>query len=500
MNIRRQFQSIAELIPDKTAMISSDGELKYEEFYNLTDRYAHALKSLGVEPGDRYNLVMTNSNRMMAIIVAGWQIGAIPAPINIRLNDETIQLLIEDSGANIAIVDEPLTEKQDAMEVIDNLTVVRSGTQSELENHLPSGNVDTEIEPRLDHEDALFLHTAGTTGRPKWVRLSHGNLESSRGVLPGAGLDSSDVGLHYFPLYHSGGIDLTVTRLLNGATIIIGSGWNPEDALQYVADYPVNGITLVPQMGYEMINHDAIDDYDLSSVEYIWVGGDTVSEELAASFRDIGAQPIQGYGLTETMAVISVRGLGETACPLDSTGRPINDIVNIKVIDPNTGQDVSTGEVGEIMITGDKVCSGYHNRPEEEEEAFDDGWLHTDDLGMIDDSGYLYITGRLDNMMIVGGENVYPTDVENTLEMHPAIAQAVVVAAPDERKGQIPVANIVLEEGENLSEDELKQWFIEEDAAFKHPRKIRFLNKLPKTAIGKIDRQHLMDEVADSAA
>jgi acyl-CoA synthetase (AMP-forming)/AMP-acid ligase II len=143
------------------------------------------------------------------------------------------------------------------------------------------------------------------------------------------------------------------------------------------------------------------------------------------------------------------------------------------------------------------VTPGYHDRPDAEADAFDEGWLHTDDLGRVDAEGYLHITGRLDNMMIVGGENVYPTDVEETLSEHPAIAQAVVVARPDERKGEIPVANVVLEAGGSLIEAELKTWFIDRDAAFKHPREVRFLEALPKTPVGKINRSALSERVRD---
>jgi long-chain acyl-CoA synthetase len=265
--------------------------------------------------------------------------------------------------------------------------------------------------------------------------------------------------------------------------------------LELIEREQVMGLDLVPQMGYELVHHDDVDDYDLSSVEYIFVGADTVSEELAAEFRDLGAQPVQAYGLTETMAVIAVTEFGDTDCPLDSTGEVIEDVARVRIVDPDTGEQVAPGEVGEILVRGDKVTPGYHDRPDAEADAFEAGWLHTDDLGRFDAEGYLHITGRLDNMMIVGGENVYPTDVEETLAEHPAIAQAVVVARPDERKGEIPVANVVLEAGKDLTEEALKAWFIDRDAAFKHPREVQFLETLPKTPVGKIDRSALSERV-----
>jgi acyl-CoA synthetase (AMP-forming)/AMP-acid ligase II len=347
----------------------------------------------------------------------------------------------------------------------------------------------------LDEEDALFLHTGGTTGRPKWVRITHANLAASLGTQLGQALDRTDRSLHYYPLYHSGGIDITLCRLLCGGTAVIGRGWDPEDALETIERHAVDGITVVPQMGYELVHHDDVDDYDLSSLEYFLVGSDTVTEELASEFRALGAQPMQAYGLTETMAVIAVTEFGDTDCPLDSTGKVIEDVARVRIVDPETGDPVEQGDVGEILVRGDKVTPGYHDRPDAEAEAFEDGWLHTDDLGRFDEDGYLHITGRLDNMMIVGGENVYPTDVEETLKEHPAVSQAVVVSIPDERKSEVPVANVVLEDGEDLTVEELKEWFIETDAAFKHPRHVRFMSELPTTPIGKIDRMSITEQV-----
>lgn len=502
MNVVHRLHNIADGYPDKTALVSDDGELTYSELIDEIDRYAAGLQEIGVGTGDRYTLVSNNSNRMLALLMAGWKIGAIPAPINPRLEGETIELMIADTGARIVFVDGPTTER--ALEVDGNETTDSNRTvifSRELEASLPTdpsnspSSSEPSVVPRLDSDDALFLHTAGTTGHPKWVRLTHGNLASSLAVMPAAGLDSTEMGLHYFPLYHSGGIDMTLCRLLRGATVVLGNSWDPEDALEKIERYEVDGVTLVPQMGYELVTHDAVGDYDLASLSYFLVGSDTVSEEVATAFRDLGAQPMQAYGLTETMAVIAVTTFGDTACPLDSTGKVVGDAATVKIVDPDTGDEVDTGEIGEIVIAGDKVAPGYHERPEQESAAFENGWLHTDDLGKFDDDGYLHITGRLTNMLIVGGENVYPTDVEETLERHPDVSRAVVVGVPDERKGQIPVANVILTEDSGLGVEDLKQWFIAQSAAFKHPREIRILEELPTTPLGKIDRTKLQKEV-----
>lgn len=521
MNVVHRLHSIADAYPQKTAVASVDGELTYEGLYERVDRYAAALTALGVEPDDQFNLLMGNSNRMLSLLIAGWQIGAIPAPINTRLGADDVGGLIADAGSSVVVVDETLGDIADAVESIETVSVYRSGDRAadadtdggSFESHLPDGRWKRTVTPRLDREDAVFLHTAGTTGRPKWVRLNHGNLAGSLGPMVGANLGAEDIGLHYYPLYHSGGIDMTLCRLLVGATTVIGRGWDPEDALRNIEQYEADGITIVPQMGYELAHHDAVSEYDLSSLSYFLVGSDTVTEELAGEFRRLGAQPMQAYGLTETMAVVAITAFGDEDCPLDSTGEVIEDVARIEIIDPDTGESVEAGEIGEILVTGDKLAAGYHERPEKEAEVFEGvpasggsgdtevgsssgRWLHTEDLGTFDEDGYLYITGRLDDMMIVGGENVYPTDVEETLAGHPAISQVVVVSVPDERKGEIPVANVVLEPGAELTDDELKEWFVERDAAFKHPRVVRFLEEIPKTALGKIDRAELQEEVA----
>ena len=494
MNVLHRLQSVADATADRTAVASVDGELTYGELYGRVDRYAAALGRLGIEPGDRFGLVMGNSIRTLCTLFAGWQRGTIPTPVNTRLDDATATALLDAAGASTVVLDSDFADRRDAFVDAGHEVVLSGSDAEEFDEHIPE-TATTEVEPRLDGDDALFLHTGGTTGRPKWVRITHGNLAASLGAQVGQGLDGTDRSLHYYPLYHSGGIDVTLCRLLCGGTVVIGRGWDPGEALARIERHAVDGITVVPQMGYELVHHDDVDDYDLSSLEYFIVGSDTVTEELASEFRDLGAQPMQAYGLTETMAVIAVTEFGDTDCPLDSTGEVIEDVARVRIVDPETGDPVERGAVGEILVRGDKVTPGYHDRPDA--DAFENGWLHTDDLGRFDDDGYLYITGRLDNMLIVGGENVYPTDVEETLAAHPAVAQAVVVGRPDERKGEIPVANVVLEAGEDLSAPELREWFIERDAAFKHPREVRFVESLPKTPVGKIDRSTLSEQVRE---
>jgi len=494
MNIVNRLRFVAAAYEDKPAVVTVEKELTYGELYDLVDRYAAALADLGIGADDRFALLMGNSTRMLSLILAGWQIGATAAPVNVRLGDDTIEFLVDDAEAGTVVVDESRDDLLAIAEGIEGADTITSGKDGDVESRLPT-SADPGVTPRLDDELALLLHTAGTTGRPKWVKHTNHTLSGSVGVAVGRKVGPEDRNLHYFPLYHSGGIDMTLSRLSCGGTVVIGSGWDPGEALELVERERVMGMDLVPQMGYEFVHHDDVDEYDLSSLEYIFVGADTVSEELAAEFRDLGAQPVQAYGLTETMAVIAVTEFGDTDCPLDSTGRVIGDLARGKVVDPETGEELPAGEIGEILLTGDKLTPGYHNRPEREAEVFEDGWIHTEDLGMVDEDGYLHITGRLDNMMIVGGENVYPTDVEETLKTHPAISQAVVVSIPDERKSEVPVANVVLEDDETLSEDELKQWFIETDAAFKHPRHVRFVAQLPTTPIGKIDRMSITEAV-----
>jgi len=493
MNVLHLLHTVGEAYSEETAVASVDGELTYEELYERVDRYAAALRT-HLEPGDRFSLFMGNSNRMLSVLLAGWQMGALPAPINTRLGVDEIAGLIEDAGARFVVVDEAYADRVDESVTPEGVPVYRSsgdgdgGHAGRFEAALPEGDVERCVRSKLDTEEAMFLHSAGTTGRPKWVRITHGNLAGSLGPMVAANLDADDVGLHYYPLYHSGGIDMTLCRLLCGATTVIGRGWDAEDALERIERHGANGITVVPQMGYELAHHDAVEDYDLSTFRYLLVGSDTLSEELAGEFRALGVQPMQAYGLTETMAVIAISAYGDEDCPLDSTGRVIEDVARVRIVDPQTGEEVPSGEIGEILVAGDKLAPGYHERPDADAEAFEDGWLHTDDLGSFDENGYLHITGRFDNMLIVGGENVYPTDVEETLAAHPSISQVVVVGAPDERKGEIPVANVVLQPGSELTESALQEWFIERDAAFKHPRIVRFVDELPKTALGKIDR------------
>ena len=489
MNITHRLSDVVAAYPDRTAVASGDGELTYAELADTVERYAVALREVGIDTGDRFNLLMVNSNRMLAILLAGWHLGAIPAPINYRLGDDAVRSIVAEADSAVVIVEGVLEHRAEAVSEVEGVSaIVSNGEDGDLDRRLPD-EAAVPFTPRLDGEAALLLHTAGTTGRPKWSRLTHGNLAACRAVSTAAGVTGEFTDLHYFPLYHSGGIDLTLCRLLVGATTVIGSSWDPEDALSYIESYACDGVVLVPQMGYELVNAEALSEYDRSSLRYIWVGGDTVSEKLASSFQSLGVRSIQGYGLTETMAVVSVTSLGDDDAPLASTGKVIEDIARVQVVDPETGEAKDAGEIGEITIAGDKVFDGYYNRPELDDEVLTpDGWMHTEDLGMLDADGYLHITGRLDDMMIIGGENVYPTEIETALKGHAGVNQASVVAIEDERRGQLPVANVVLEENVALTEEELKQWFVDRYARFKCPRRIRFLDDLPRTALGKVDK------------
>ena len=264
MNVLHLLHTVGEAYSEETAVASVDGELTYEELYERVDRYAAALRT-HLEPGDRFSLFMGNSNRMLSVLLAGWQMGALPAPINTRLGVDEIAGLIEDAGARFVVVDEAYADRVDESVTPEGVPVYRSsgdgdgGHAGRFEAALPEGDVERCVRSKLDTEEAMFLHSAGTTGRPKWVRITHGNLAGSLGPMVAANLDADDVGLHYYPLYHSGGIDMTLCRLLCGATTVIGRGWDAEDALERIERHGANGITVVPQMGYELAHHDAVE-------------------------------------------------------------------------------------------------------------------------------------------------------------------------------------------------------------------------------------------------
>jgi len=494
MNVAEHLDRVAATHPDRLALGGRDDELSYEELEARAAHLAGGLRAYGLDPGDRLGVLAPNRVRTFVLYYACWKAGVVPAPVNVRLGRDEVAFLLADADVRGLVRDDAYADLVDGVETPLPAVGFADGTSADRSlGDLFADPVTTH--PLVSDAEGVLLHTSGSTGRPKWVRQSHATLFSAVGLAYHHGLTPERTRINFFPLYHTGGIDHTLNQLLVGATTVIPGEFSVDRALAVVEAYDPTALLAVPTMMYDLVSDERAADCETPSLAYVVCGSDTVKRSLREEIRDVfGVPVVESYGMTEAPPVSVTPLSGPFA---EGATRPVASACEVQIRDPDTDDPLPAGETGEIVVRGDRVALGYHDRPEEERETFRDGWVHSGDLGKFDADGNLYITGRLDDMIVCGGENVYPKAVEETLLGHEAVAAVAVVPVPDERKGQKPVAYVVREPESEVTEGELRSWFVERAAAFEHPRRVEFVRELPRTPIGKIDKRTLEEEASD---
>jgi fatty-acyl-CoA synthase len=345
-------------------------------------------------------------------------------------------------------------------------------------------------------DTAVLMYTSGSTGSPKGVPLSHRNLFfASVNYLVDTDLTSEDTTLVTSPLFHVGGLNIFTLPLLHtGGTVVLQADFEPVQAWELLERHGVTKLFAIPTILNTMLSVDAWQDRELDALELVVSGGEPVPRELKDAFQEIGVPCVAAYGLTETTdGSLILRPDNAAGKPAECNGRPFTH-VDAKVVDPD-GNECPPGETGELLHRGPTVADGYHERPDVTAETWtDDGWLHTGDLAMVDEDGFYHIHGRADNMIISGGENIYPAEVENVLYSHESIEEAVVFGVPDEEWGEIVKAVIVTTTGEPIAHDRLRAFLADELARFKHPKDVEFAEELPQSGTGKIERQTVVEQ------
>ena len=349
------------------------------------------------------------------------------------------------------------------------------------------------VEQRAADETAVILYTSGTTGKPKGAELTHGNLRRNCATVAGtlAGLSPDDVLLGALPLFHSFGQTCTMNASVsNGSTVTMLPRFDPAKALEIIARDRVTIFQGVPTMYNAMLHCETADGADCSTLRLCMSGGAAMPAELMRAFEEkFGCIILEGYGLSETSPVASFNHPDKERKP-GSIGTPIEG-VEMKLVDDDRN-DVPQGEIGEIVIRGHNIMKGYWDRPEATAESIsDDGWFHSGDMGKVDEDGYFFIVDRKKELIIRGGYNVYPREVEEVLYEHPAVQEAAVVGVPDEALGEEVGAAVVLCQGSQADAEELKTYVKEQVAAYKYPRKLWFLDELPKGPTGKILKREI---------
>jgi long-chain acyl-CoA synthetase len=476
----------AERDPEHLAIKLDDFELNYQLLDEATARVAGLLKSKGIEPGDRVGIMLPNVPHFPVAFYGALRAGAVVVPMNVLLKPREVGFYLKDPEAKLVFAWHDFAEaaEQGASDAGAEVILVKPG---EFEQSLFEQEADHGMADRSGDDTAVILYTSGTTGTPKGAELTHdnllGNVETILSTL--IEMQPDDVVLGALPFFHVFGLTCGLNSTLKaGGTLTLIPRFDPDHALEIFERDRVTIFEGVPTMYVAMLHSDKADDADVSSLRLCVSGGSAMPGEVLRSFEEkFGCKILEGYGLSETSPVASFNH-PDRERKVGSIGTPIAG-VEMKVVDEDDNE-VEGGEVGEIVIKGPNVMKGYWGKPEETEKAIKDGWFHTGDMAKIDDEGYFFIVDRKKEMILRGGYNVYPREIEEVLYEHPAIAEAAVVGVPDDKMGEEVGAAIVLKKGEDASADDIRSFVKEQVANYKYPRKIWFVDELPKGPTGKI--------------
>lgn len=493
----------------RTALISSGAELRYEDFADRVDRLANSLADRGIAKDERVAYLGENHAAFLETLFACGTLGAVFVPLNTRLAPPEIQFALQDSGSRVLVHAETLSglAAPGSRETgVERRIVVRDAPEGaavaegegagvvveDLEAVIAAG-ADSHPDVPVSLEDpAIILYTSGTTGRPKGALLTHGNMTwNSINVLVDYDLVSTDVALMIAPMFHVASLGMGVLPvLLKGGTVILEPRFEPGRTLHLIEKYKATSISGVPTTYQMLCEHPDWDSTDISSLQKLTCGGSAVPMRVLEAYEARGLHFSGGYGMTETAPGATSLAPEKSREKTGSAGLP-HFFTDVRIMDPLKGQ-AGPRQVGEIQISGPNVIKEYWNRPDATAEAYADGvWFKSGDMGYTDEEGYLYISDRLKDMIISGGENIYPAEVEQIIIELDAVSSVAVIGVPDEKWGEVPKAIVTAREGFTLSEQDVQDHLQNRLARYKIPKSVVVVDDLPRTASGKIRKADL---------
>jgi long-chain acyl-CoA synthetase len=517
--------------PNKTAIHFLGKDISYKEFHESSLKFANYLHSIGIEKGDRVAIMLPNCPQNAIAYYGILYSGAIVVQTNPLYTERELEYQMNDSGAKAIITLDLLYPR--VTKIVKNTKlnhVIVTGIKDYLPfpkniiypfiqkrehgitvkvEHRGINHLFTEImkiaksdplsyEFDFDEDVAILQYTGGTTGPPKGVMLTHKNLISNTAMC-NAWLYKSKEGeetmLGILPFFHVYGMTtVLILSVMQANKMVLLPKFDIETALKTIDKEKPTLFPGAPTIYIGLLNHPDLLKYDLSSIKACLSGSAALPVEIQEKFEKVtGGKLVEGYGLTETSPVTHANFVWEKERVKGSVGVPWPDTDSC-ILGPDSTEPLQPGEVGEIAVKGPQVMKGYWNKPQDTEETFRDGWFLTGDLGYMDEKGYFYIVDRKKDMIIAGGFNIYPREIEEVLYEHDAILECVVAGIPDPYRGETVKAYIVLKEGASVTEDELDSFCRAQLASFKVPRQYEFRTELPKTAVGKILRRTLIDE------
>jgi len=502
------------IVPDQEIMVFDDCRQTYQETIQRVNRLANALAALGISKGDRIAVLDTNSSRYVEAYFAASKVGAVFVPLNYRVKADELEYMVTAAQACALLVGDryvPLVAQ--VRQRLPNVThyITLESPQDRMllfEELIAQGGMEAS-EVEVDEEDiTILMYTSGTTGRPKGVMLTYGdfvayvcgNTELADGTPRGSGLLC-------VPLYHIAGMTTVMTSFFSGRTMVLLRQFEPTAWLETVQRERITHAFLVPTMLKRILDDPDFQRYECTSLEVLAYGAAPMP--LPIIRRAIELFPstvgfVNAFGQTETTATVTMllpedhRLQGTPAevekklRRLSSIGLPLPD-VELKIVDP-AGHDLPPGEMGEIAVRTPRLMKGYASQADAMAQTIVNGWLHTRDMGWMDGDGYVYLAGRKDDLIIRGGENISPAEVEAVLQAHPAVEEAAVIGVPDVEWGERVMAVVVPKRGTPLTADEVMAWCHAGLATFKKPEIVHFVSELPRNAVGKVLRKDLRQQ------
>jgi fatty-acyl-CoA synthase len=494
------------------AVTAGNLELTYEQFGQRINRLANALTDRGVSHGDRVAYLGENSAEFLETLFALGSIGAVFVPLNTRLAGPEVTFHLEDSGSQILIAShtmEPLAISGVAGTDVERVIFVDDGERrpahgelaipvEQYADVLASGDTSRPQVNVALKDLSIILYTSGTTGKPKGAMLSHSNLTwNAINVISDMPITNDEVALMISPMFHVAALGMGVLpTLLKGGHLILEPRFDPGRALELIEKHKATFISGVPTTYQMLAEHPAWDTTDISSLQNLTCGGSAVPLRILEAYEDRGLSFTMGYGMTETSPGATTLPARYSRDKMGSAGLPQMH-THVRVADFE-GNELPPNEVGEVQIQGPNVIKGYWNRPDANESSFimdESGtWFRSGDMGYMDDDGFLFISDRLKDMIISGGENIYPAQIELELTQLEAVAAAAVFGVADEKWGEVPRAAVVVREGYDLTEQEVLSFLDGKLARYKLPKSVVFVDDLPRTASGKVRKPQLREQ------
>jgi long-chain acyl-CoA synthetase len=491
MNLAEIITRSSISFPDKEAIIFRNKPITYKTLDKQTNRLANLITSMGLKKGERVGLMMSNRPEFVTAFFGILKAGAVPVLINALFKEKELSYVLSNSGAS------GLITETSYMPIFDNIRNDIPGCSKviladEMGKLLEDMSEETEVSAALEDDIAILMYTSGSTGNPKGVILTHNNLysnavEASQIISAMSYTDRVFVVIPYFHIYAMNwGM---VAPLSQGATIVIMERFVPEDVFEAVKKHQITVFLGVPTIYHRLSAHPNVRKDDFSSIRYALCGGAPLPVTLIEETeKTIGMNIHEGYGQTETSPIVTVNRFGGPR-KAGSAG-PAAPGVEVKILD-DAGQEMPFGQDGEIVVKGPNVMKGYYKLDGETERVLRNNWFFTGDIGRLDEDGYLYITDRKGDLIISGGHNIYPREVEEVLAYHPDLVESAVIGVPDKDMGEVVKAFVVVKQGKDVEPEALFKFCKERMAAFKVPRFIEYREALPKDGPGKIIKKLL---------